>query len=195
MKADGELWRQYQLNIQEWLEKGYIQLLSLEDRSFGYVIPSFMVVRLDKTSTKYRIVINGAFESKGGSINQYLLPGPNLMSNIFDVLTRFRGHRYVLTSDIKQMFLRVKLRPEDRPYVRLMCEDEQGRTRIAQANSHLFGLTSSPFIVMQTVAKHAQEKKADTTVFIKGNRICPLTEKDDISTLTFIKVISLAKNH
>ena len=59
MKAHPKLWQEFEKNIAEWLEKGYASLLDFDKRASGFFIPTFMVVREDKASTKYRLIVNG----------------------------------------------------------------------------------------------------------------------------------------
>lgn len=147
----GEQWEELSKNVEEWLEKGYCKKLPLDDRTRGFMIPTFVVVRLDKNTTKYRLIINGAYEYAGKCINDYLLKGESLMNHIHDVLIRFRTGKYVLTGDVSQMFLRIKVSEEDQPFLRFFWEDREGKTCIIQATSHLFGLSSSPYVAMKVV--------------------------------------------
>ena len=104
-QGDGKLWEEFTKNVHTWLEHDFVRLLDLEDRTPGFYIPSFIVVRLDKSTTQYRMVVNASYPFEGGVLNEMLLPGHNLMNNLYDVLIRFRSHRYVLTGDISKMFL------------------------------------------------------------------------------------------
>ena len=149
--GDGIRWLEFSKNVLEWLEKGYACKLSPGDRTPGFIIPTFMVVRLDKATTKYRLIINGAYEFEGKCINDYLLSGESLMNNIHDVLVRFRAGRYVVTGDVSQMFLQVQVKEEDQPFLRFFWEDENGKICIIQATRHIFGLTCSPYVAMKVV--------------------------------------------
>ena len=87
MKEDGgQKWEEFNKNVQEWLEKGYCIKLPPNDNSKGFVIPTFIVVRLDKNTTKFRLIINGAYQYENKCINDYLLSGQSLMNNIHEIL-------------------------------------------------------------------------------------------------------------
>ena len=61
-----------------------------------------------------RVVFGGVVEFNETCLNENLLKGPDLLSNLFSVLLRFRSGRYALTSDIKQMFHQVRLVSSDK---------------------------------------------------------------------------------
>ena len=78
--------------ISEWVRRGYARVLPpLEARRpHGFVIPSFVVTRVDKTTTQHRLVINAAKEFAGLSLNDYIAKTPDAMNGLYDVLVRFR---------------------------------------------------------------------------------------------------------
>ena len=157
MKCIEGLWEEFTKTIQSWTEKGYARMLELDLSQPGYYIPTFMVIREDKTSTKYRLIVNGKYEFNGKSINDFLLSGPNVMNKLSDVLVRFRYHKYVITCDVSNMFLRVHVPLKDQKYLRFFFRNEAGDLQAVEMTSHAFGLTESPFVVMEAVRVRAQE--------------------------------------
>ena len=127
MKARPGLWEEFAKNVSEWLEKGYAEMLDFHLRNEGFFIPTFMVVREDKSTTKYRLIVNGKFQFNDKSINDYLLSGPNVMNRLDEVLIRFRYHKYVLTCDISNMFLRVGVPQKDRKILKVLLSNRNGR--------------------------------------------------------------------
>ena len=110
-----------------------------------------MVVKPLKATTKFRLIYNGAWEQEGKCINDLLDPGYNLMNSIYDVLIRFRYHKYVYTGDVQKMFLQILVKRESRKYLRFIWRDRQGNLRIVEPERHLFGLTCSPHVSNRTV--------------------------------------------
>ena len=51
------------------------------------------------------------------SLNNCLYAGPCLVRQLYDILVRFHLHNIILMSDIKQAFLNVVIRDEDRDYL------------------------------------------------------------------------------
>ena len=76
----------------------------------GHVIflPHHPVIRGDKQATEVRIVYDASVKSTGPVLNDCLPSGPSLLSDIPDVLMRFRYHRVALAADIVKPFLVVR---------------------------------------------------------------------------------------
>ena len=52
-----------------------------------------------------------------------------------DILIRFRFWEYVLTGDVRKMFLRIAMRLEDRKFLRYFWRDEENRVRLMECMS------------------------------------------------------------
>ena len=141
----------------EWINKNIA--CYVESTQLRYFIPTFMVVRADKATSAYRLVVDGARKFQGTSINDRLLPGPSMIHHIFDVLCRFRMGSFAFTCDVQTMYLNVKVDPKDRKYLGIFFREAANQPlRTVQLTSHPFGLTSSPYVAMQVVARHASAR-------------------------------------
>ena len=143
----------------KWIDQGFLEeapdLPEMDDQFF---LPGFMVKRETTHETSYRFVMNGAKEFKGKSLNDFLLPGPNKMNNLADVLLLFRRHPHVLTCDIRNMFLGIQVSPNDREYLKVFYRpSEADDLRIYRCTRHVFGLCCSPFVAMSVVLHHARK--------------------------------------
>ena len=45
--------------VTEWINKDFAHYLPETQRDNGFYIPTFVVVRLDKSTTKFRLILNG----------------------------------------------------------------------------------------------------------------------------------------
>ena len=151
--------RHYNQIVQEWIDNKFARAVGLPEaeKNRGHYIPGFIVARIDKTTTKFRLVINAAKPYKGIALNDYILQTPDAMNNLFEVLLRFRCGRYVVTADVKNMFLNIEVNPLDCMCLRVIYRTSDGDLGVAEANRHLFGLKSSPFIAMCTIKTHAEK--------------------------------------
>ena len=148
--------------IAEWIERGYARVLAATEarRPGGYVIPSFVVTRVDKTTTQHRLVINAAKEFEGACINDFIAKTPDVMNDLYGVLLRFRVARFTYTADIQRMFLQVEIEPEDRRYIRVLYQpDRPGPIHLVECQRHMFGLRSSPYVAMEVIKTHAREHR------------------------------------
>ena len=145
--------------IDEWIRLGYAKVVESREarRRDSFIIPSFIVSRTDKTTTQYRLVINAAREFAGRSINDFILPTPDVMNDLCTVLLKFRVGRFAYTADIKHMFLRIHTKTEDQKYLRVLHRpDQEGSIQVVQCSRHVFGLRSSPYIAMEVIRTHAK---------------------------------------
>ena len=81
----------YSENTTQYLEKGYIRKIdpTEEKPARRWYLPHFPVVRLDRTTTKTRIVFDASAKFGGISLNDVIYQGPKLQRDLNDVLLRF----------------------------------------------------------------------------------------------------------
>jgi hypothetical protein len=124
-----------------YLAKDYIRPLEpseVVDLDSRY-LPFFCVVDETKDTTPTRVVWDCRAMYHGRSLNSEIEDTPNRMQNIFFVSMRMRRYRYTLTSDVSEMFLRIRLAEKDRRYHRLHLDGTD-----YEWNSILFGNVASP---------------------------------------------------
>lgn len=73
-----------------------------------------------KKPEKLRVVFDCSAKYKGNSLNEHLLPGPDMINNLTGVLIRFRQHRIALMCDIEKMFHQFHVSEKDRDYLRFL---------------------------------------------------------------------------
>jgi hypothetical protein len=114
--------------FQDWLKEEIIRIVPDDEKAPKEVnyIPYFPVSREDKATSKLRPMMNTAAEFFGKSLNKALLSGPNLLKDVRVSLLRFSKYAIALVGDIKQIFLQIGMRKEDRPYLRFHWVDPEG---------------------------------------------------------------------
>jgi hypothetical protein len=121
---------------------------------------------------KIRVVFDGNAEFPGESLNQHLLPGPNLTNNLSGVLARFRQESVAVVCDIEGMFHQVKVPPDDRDYLRFLWY-EDGKITEYRMTVHLFGAASSP-----SCANFALKRTADEAESKYGKKAADFVRDD-----------------
>lgn len=137
-----------------------------------WYLPHFPVVHPLKK--KIRIVFDAAAKSKQRSLNDALLSGPDLLQSLFGVLLRFRQGPIAVAADIKEMFLQVKIREEDRDSLRFLWRGDARDTppKEYRMTSVIFGAASSPcaaIYVKNRNAKDFEEECPDAVTAIEKN--------------------------
>ena len=85
---------------------------------------------------------------KSPSPNDCLEPGPSLQNLLWDVLVCNRLKPLALVGDLKQAFLQVRIRTEDRDVLRFhWLEDTTIEVEVLRFTRALFGLVQSPFLL------------------------------------------------
>ena len=156
--------KEYCQKLESWKEKGYLEPVPPSQlyEPKAYYLPHFPVVRPDKSSTKVRPVMDAAAKTRNLCLNDALLTGPNLINNLVEVLTRMRKNPVMLGCDIKEMYKRILLPPEDKDYHRIFWfEDPNDPSSVKQYRftCHVFGNKASPNVAIYVIKKHAEEHK------------------------------------
>ncbi|CAG4984592.1 unnamed protein product [Parnassius apollo] len=118
-------------------------------------------LRASEIKKKLRIVFDAAAKYEGKSLNDALLSGPDLLQSLFGVLLRFREGPVAVTADIQDMFLRVKVREDDRDSLRFLWRGSRrtGNPEEYRMSSIIFGAASSPATAIYVMNKNAEEFK------------------------------------
>ena len=171
-----ELLAEYNRIVEEQSSKGIIsEVDSNSEIKVGrlHYLPHHPVIREDKQTTKVRIVYDASTKSTGPSLNECLYAGPPLLSDISDVLMRFRYHRIALSADIEKAFLMVGVAEPYRDVLRFLWVDdptsEVSRIVFKRFNRVVFGVTSSPFLLNGTTRHHVTSYESEDPQFVNEN--------------------------
>lgn len=93
-----------------------------------------------------RLVFDAAAKTAGISLNDQLLTGPDFLKSLVGVLMRFRQRPFALISDIKDMFLKIKMNKKECQCQRFQWRgrDRSSKPRKFAMSTVLFGAKSSP---------------------------------------------------
>lgn len=155
----------YNATIQTYIDQGYLSKVE-EGRSpslntGAYYMPHRAVYRPEKETSKTRIVLDASCKTTSGkSLNDVLHVGPNLQSNIYDLLLNLRMFPLAITADIEKMYFQVKLSPHHQPYQRILFRfDPSSEIDTYQFNRVCFGVASSPYLAMRVVRQLAADSR------------------------------------
>ena len=125
-------------------------------------LPHFPVIRMEKSTTKLRIVFDGSAKTDGVSLNDIIDPKPKLQRELFDALLRFQRNTVALACDIKEMYLQVEIEDRDRPFFRVLWRDLDSikNPDVYEFTRVVFGKNSAPtkaqFIAQENAREHRE---------------------------------------
>ncbi|XP_037922596.1 uncharacterized protein LOC119658865 [Hermetia illucens] len=163
LERNPELKAQYNAFLKEYLELGHMREVPSAEIfcKHSYYLPHHAVVREDSTTTKVRVVFNASHKtSSGTSLNDILMVGPNTQYTIFEILLRWRRHKYALAADIEKMYRQILVDSRDCDLLRIVWRPEpQGPIKHYQLNTVNYGTASAPFQATRTRQQVAEDEQ------------------------------------
>ena len=152
--------RKYVSFVDDLFVKGHASEVSVDevhrDDGFLWYLPHHGVIHPRKN--KMRVVLDASARFAGVSLNDRLLPGPDLSSSLIGVLVRFRQERVAFMADLECMFYQVRVPVSQRDLLRFLWwpQGDVSKDLVeCRMHTHIFGASSSP-----AVAKYALRKTA-----------------------------------
>ena len=120
-----------------------------------FYIPLKSVARIGAESTKLRVVDDASARSnpQAPSLNDSLHCGPPLEKRLWNVLVCMRFHPVLITGDLKQAFLPVCIKKQERDALRFHWKANEHLELDSQA---LFGLVPSHFLLEGVIESHLE---------------------------------------
>ena len=174
--CDQKLMKQLKRNliVQEIFEEQFKEMIDLKvlrkvDKDYPKIyLPLLAVTDLERDSTKVRICLDAKRKFNGISFNDFLLKGKLKMSDMFQVLTRFRSGDTAIQGDIKKMFWQILLSEYDQQFHGVLHKnDTYVFTRVC------FGDKPSPTIAdvcMQKISKDGKEEHPHGSEVLEDKR-------------------------
>ncbi|XP_060800708.1 uncharacterized protein LOC132901847 [Amyelois transitella] len=147
--------------IDEYLKLGHMEIVDDESSNMkGKVwLPHHAVVRMDRTTTKTRVVFNAADRSANGlSLNDTLMVGPTLQMELRHLIMRWRSHPICLTADIIKMYRQVNVAAKHTDFQRIVWRSEEGIIRDYRLLTVTFGTSCAPYLVVKEMQQVAVDK-------------------------------------
>ena len=142
---------EYAKIILTYQQKGHIRKVEVSKETIPveevWYLPHFLVIRPDRTTTKTRIGFDASAKHRGTSLNDQILSGPKIHNDLFDFIMRFRRYPVAEVSNIKEMYLPIRIPPEDCSFFRFLWRnlDLQKNPDVYEFERIVFGDASAPF--------------------------------------------------
>ena len=158
LKRDPALFEEYDQKIKDQIEEGIVEEAPKDPEGIEFYIPHKPVVRETAESTKLRIVYDASAKpnEQSPSLNECLETGPPMQKHLWNILVRNRLRPVVITGDIKQAFLQIRIRKEFRDVLRFhWIKDKSTQDlQVLRFTRAVFGVGQSPFLLGGTLNTH-----------------------------------------
>ena len=116
---------------------------------------------MDKSTRKVRIVFDGAAKCDGISLNDMIHAGPKLQQDLFNVLVRFRRNPVGVACNVKEMYLQIEIKEQDRSQFQLFWRDLDPNREpdVFEFSRVVFGKNSAPMESQFVGQENARRKK------------------------------------
>ncbi|XP_060810689.1 uncharacterized protein LOC106143274 [Amyelois transitella] len=153
--------KNYSEVIDEYLKLGHMEIVDDESSNMeGKVwLPHHAVVRMDRTTTKTRVVFNAADRSANGlSLNDTLMVGPTLQMELRHLIMRWRSHPICITADIIKMYRQVNVAAKHTDFQRIVWRSEEGIIRDYRLLTVTFGTSCAPYLAVKAMQQVAVDE-------------------------------------
>ncbi|XP_058456945.1 uncharacterized protein LOC131434299 [Malaya genurostris] len=133
--------------------------LNAVDRSKIWYLPLNIVLN-PKKPNKVRLVWDAAASVNGVSLNSNLLKGPDLLTSLPAVISKFRERRIAFGGDIREMYHQIRIREEDKQAQRFLFRfDSHDSPDVYVMDVATFGSTCSPSSAQFIKNRNANEHR------------------------------------
>ena len=186
--------KEYNIVLDSWLKDGIVEEVPFDEyEKVAYYLPHRPVFKENSNTTKIRPVFDGCAKIRGGlAINDCLKKGPNMMKLIPNMLNKFRFNKIGISGDIKQAFLQIEIRDTDRDMLRFLWSENGNEFKIYRHKRLVFGLISSPFLLLATLDHHLSKavnyKEVATKIkgcFYMDNLLLSANTQDELEKIVY----------
>ena len=128
--------------IEKQKSEGIVEVASDPPKGKEFYIPHKPVIRMGAETTKLRIVYDASSRANPQvpCLNDWLYAGPPLQNHLWSVLVRMRFHPVLITGDLQQAFLQVRIKKEERDALRFHWKtSEHSEVEVLRFTRALYG--------------------------------------------------------
>ncbi|XP_076660868.1 uncharacterized protein LOC143364357 [Halictus rubicundus] len=156
---DQSLREQYVGFMEEYHRLGHMERAreSLMNHEPGCYLTHHAVWKVSDGRKKIRVVFNASLGmGSGGSLNDSLLAGPKLQSDLWAVITRWRLHKVAFSADIVKMFRQILVHPEDQDWLRILWRNDPGEAVTDfRLSTVTYGTAPAPYLANRVLKQLA----------------------------------------
>lgn len=164
-KSNPLLLDQYKLFIDQYVELGHAKVVEIAnydiDRDPVYFLAHHAVINEASKTTRLRVVFDGSMKSRSQvSLNDVMLNGPVVQSELFDILIVFRTYIYTIICDVQKAFRNVMINSHHTCLQNILWRDDPKKPiSCLQLQTVTYGLKASTFLTTRCLLELAQRYK------------------------------------
>ncbi|XP_055612492.1 uncharacterized protein LOC129759094 [Uranotaenia lowii] len=149
--------------IKEYIELGHARYLSAEEATEHntYYLPHHCVMKPDSSTTKLRVVFDASAKTTTNySLNDVLMSPPTIQSSLFDIILKWRSHKYVYTADVQRMYRQVIVDDSHTKYQRCVWRDDKTQPiRDLEIVRVTYGIGPAGFLATRAMVQLANDEQ------------------------------------
>jgi Pao retrotransposon peptidase/Family of unknown function (DUF5641)/Protein of unknown function (DUF1759)/Putative peptidase (DUF1758)/Integrase zinc binding domain len=150
--------------INEYLALGHMTpspLHAQQQNNINYYMPHHAVLKPDSVTTKLRVVFDGSAASSSGlSLNNVMMIGPTVQQELFEIIIRFRKHRYAFTADICKMYRQINITESQHSLQQILWRpDPNSDIKAYSLRTVTYGTASAPYLATRALIQLARDEE------------------------------------
>ncbi|XP_050338064.1 uncharacterized protein LOC126764420 [Bactrocera neohumeralis] len=159
-----DIYSQYVSFMEEYERLGHMSVVKApKSDEPHYYIPHHCVLIHTSTSTKLRVVFDASCQTTTQtSLNDLLLVGPTIQTELYRLLLRFRLYRYAITADVTKIYRQVSLIKNYREFHYILWRASANVDLLTyQLNTVTYGTASAPYLAVRSLHYLADKHVAE----------------------------------
>lgn len=152
LELNPHLKEEYHKTMRDYIDSGHMKVADPTDRKGKeFFCPHHPVFKISSTTTKVRVVFDASCKTEdGSSLNDYLLTGPKLQTDIRDILFKWRNYKFALTADIAKMYRMFFVNEKHHAYQKILWRfDPKDPVTEYSLCTVTFGTSSAPYLAIR----------------------------------------------
>ncbi|XP_071580935.1 uncharacterized protein [Temnothorax nylanderi] len=170
LQRDPKVWQMYQAFMEEYIDLKHAEIVpdDYSGESLEFYMPHHHVLRPESSTTKLRVVFNASFRVNPKlSLNDVLMVGPTIQTDLFSLVLRFRKHIYGLTADMSKMYRQIKVHKNQRPLQTIWWRDRKtGKVIRCWLMTVTYGTGPATFLATRSLKQLAHDEQASFPVTV-----------------------------
>ncbi|XP_058802015.1 uncharacterized protein LOC131670431 [Phymastichus coffea] len=163
LARDPQLNRAYTEFMQTYYDLGHMERVPDHERNnpYAWYLPHHAVMQAAAIPPKIRVVFDASRQTRDKhSLNDFLMAGPPLQSELDLILLNWRRYRYGFTADIVKMFRQIRVAREDQDLQRIVWSPVAESPPIHyRLTTVTYGTSCAPYLAIRTLLQLARDEE------------------------------------